>query len=178
TPAANGAGALLPDANSASGYSSSVLVPVAYGRATIGAVANNVVGSYSVTASATGASDESFALTNTRATPSFSNLSAPTIPYGAAATTSIAGNLGTGAPFPTGSVTITLGGVPQTATLQSDGSFAASFDTHALAVTAGGYPISFAYAGDSSYVSATGSSTLTVTPPTLTVTAKPQTKAA
>jgi CSLREA domain-containing protein len=185
TPAANGAGALLPDANSASGYSTSVLVTIArgvgWGTATIAAVANSVVGSYSVTASASGALGyrdapvESFAMTNTRATPSFSKLSAPTITYGAA-TTSIAGKLGTGAPFPTGSVTITLGGVPQTATLNSDGSFAASFDTHALAVTAGGYPISFAYAGDSSYVSATGSSTLTVTPATLTVTANPQTK--
>jgi hypothetical protein len=104
------------------------------------------------------------------ATPSFSNLSAPSITYGAA-TTSIAGTLGTDAPYPTGSVTITLGGVSQPAALQSDGSFAASFDTHALAVTAGGYPISFSYLGDSGYGPATGSSTLTVTPATLTVTA-------
>jgi hypothetical protein len=67
-------------------------------------------------------------------------------------------------------VTITLGGVQQTASLHSDGSFSASFDTHALAVTSGGYPISLAYAGDSNYPSATASSTLTVTPATLTIT--------
>jgi hypothetical protein len=54
--------------------------------------------------------------------------------------------------------------VPQSATLQSDGSFAASFDTHALPVLSGGYTISFAYAGDSGYGPATGASTLTVTP--------------
>jgi sugar lactone lactonase YvrE len=104
-----------------------------------------------------------------QATPSFSNLGAPTTPYGAAPTT-IAGQLGSGAPLPSGSVTITLAGVPQTASLNSDGSFSASFDTHALAVTPGGYPISFAYAGDSNYGSASASSTLTVTPATLTVT--------
>src|SRR5262249_37936162 len=65
-----------------------------------------------------------------QATVAFSNLSAPTITYGTA-TTSIAGQLGTSAPFPTGGVTITLGGVQQTATWHSDGSFSASFDTHA-----------------------------------------------
>jgi hypothetical protein len=147
---------------------------------TLGSVANGVV-NFSFTAN-TGVPrtahltvlGQSIPVTQ-KATPAFSNLSAPTITYGAA-TTSIAGTLGTGAPFPTGSVTITLGGVPQPATLQSDGSFAASFDTHALAVTAGGYPISFSYGGDSGYGPATSSSTLTVTPATLTVTATNQSK--
>jgi predicted outer membrane repeat protein len=71
TPAANGAGALLLNATSASGYSSSALVPVASGTATIGAGPNNVVGSYSVTVSATEGAT-SFALTNTG--PSFASL--------------------------------------------------------------------------------------------------------
>jgi hypothetical protein len=65
---------------------------------------------------------------------------------------------------------ITLNGVQQTATLNSNGSFSASFDTHALAVTSGGYTISFTYAGDSNDGSATASSTLTVTPAPLTIT--------
>jgi hypothetical protein len=104
-----------------------------------------------------------------QATPAFSNLSAPAVTYGAA-TTSIAGRLGTGAPLPTGSVTISLGDMQQTATVQSDGRFAASFDTHALPVRPGGYPIGFAYAGDRDYGSASASSTLTVTPATLTIT--------
>jgi sugar lactone lactonase YvrE len=103
-----------------------------------------------------------------QATPAFS-LSAPTTTYGSA-TTTISGQLGTSAPFPTGSVTITLDGVQKTATLNSDGRFSASFDTHALAVSPGGYSIGFAYAGDSGYGSASASSTLTVTPATLTVT--------
>jgi hypothetical protein len=111
-----------------------------------------------------------------QATPSFSNLSAPTITYGTA-TTGIGGTLGTGAPFPTGSVTITLGGVPQQATLHSDGSFSASFDTHALAVSAGGYAISFAYTGDSGYGPATGSSTLTVTRANAVIVVTPYTSA-
>src|SRR5262249_40707028 len=42
-------------------------------------------------------------------TPSFSHLSAPTITYGEA-TTTISGDLGAGAPFPTGDVAITLDG--------------------------------------------------------------------
>ena len=102
-------------------------------------------------------------------TPLFSNLSAPTVTYGTA-TTTISGQLGTAAQFPTGSVTITLGGVQQTATLNSTSGFSASFDTQVLAVTSGGYTISLAYAGDSNYTSATGSSTLTVTPAALTIT--------
>jgi hypothetical protein len=100
--------------------------------------------------------------------PSFSNLSAPTITYGTA-TTTIFGDLGASAPFPTGDVAITLDGVQQTVTLNSDGSFSASFDTHALAVISGGYTISFSYAGDSTYASATASSTLTVNVATPTV---------
>src|SRR5262249_56311607 len=103
-----------------------------------------------------------------QAMPSFSNLSALTVTYGTA-TTTISGQLGTGAPFPTGSVTITLGGVQETAALNSTGGFSAGFDTHALAVTPGGYAIGFAYAGDSDYTSATGSSPLTVAPPPLTL---------
>jgi hypothetical protein len=103
----------------------------------------------------------------------FSNLSAPTVTYGTA-TTTISGQLGTAAPFPNSSVTITLDGVQQAATLHSDGTFSAGFDTHALAVTPGGYTIGFAYAGDGSYGPASASSTVTVTPATLTATADNQ----
>jgi hypothetical protein len=104
-----------------------------------------------------------------KGTPSFSNLSAPTIPYGTA-TTTISGNLGSSAPFPTGSVSITLNSVTKSATLQSDGSFSTSFDTSALPVQSGGYTISYSYAGDNNYSSATGSSTLTVTKASSTTT--------
>jgi hypothetical protein len=62
---------------------------------------------------------------------------------------------------PSGSVTITINGVSQSATIDSTtGAFSVTFDTSALQV--GTYTISFTYAGDSNFTSATGSSTLKV----------------
>ena len=94
-----------------------------------------------------------------KATPVFSNLSAPTIIV-ATATTTISGTLTAGALVPPGSVSITINGVTQTAAIQADGSFSSTFNTGSLAV--GGYTISFSYAGSANFNSATATSTLKV----------------
>jgi hypothetical protein len=99
-------------------------------------------------------------LTVNKATPVFSKLSAPTITVGTATTTISGILLGNGL-APSGSVTITINGVSQTASINSQtGAFSVTFNTSALQV--GTYTISFTYAGDSNFTSATGSSTLKV----------------
>jgi hypothetical protein len=112
-------------------------------------------------------------------TPSFSNLSAPTITYGAASTT-ISGHLDAnagGQSIPTGeTVQATLNGVGQTATLDSNDDFSATFDTSSLGVSGSPYTIGFSYAGDTNFSPTSGTSTLTVQPAPLTITADNQTK--
>jgi hypothetical protein len=139
---------------------------------------NLAAGTATVTVAAGGQTIVTFVDTvppSSTSTPSFSNLSAPTITYGTS-TTTISGHLGASSPFPTGSVSITINGVTKTPSLASDGSFSTTFDTHALPVTASGYTIAFSYAGDSNYTSATGSSTLTNTRKALFVTANSTSK--
>lgn len=95
-----------------------------------------------------------------KATPVFSNLSSPTIVIGTASTT-ISGTISSGScSTPTGTVSITLNAVVQSAAIQADGSFSSTFATAALVPPS--YTISFSYAGDSNYNSATASSTLRV----------------
>jgi adhesin/invasin len=100
-------------------------------------------------------------LTVSRATPSFSGLSSPTITYGTGSTT-ISGQLNG---VPAGeTVNVTLAGVTQTATIGVNGSFSTTFGASTLAVSATPYSIGFSYAGDTDFTSTTGSSTLTVNP--------------
>ena len=101
---------------------------------------------------------KSVTLTVLKATPVFSNLSAPTIILHTASTT-ISGKLSFGSFIPTGSVSITLNGVTQTAAINSaDGTFSTTFDTSTLAV--GTYTITFSYAGDANFNSTSATSTL------------------
>ena len=94
--------------------------------------------------------DNSKILTVNKATPVFSSLSAPTITYGTTPT-SLGGTIALGAQFPSGNVTITVNGVPQTAPISAvNGSFSFSFATGGL--TVGTYPITYAYAGDSNFI--------------------------
>src|SRR5208337_3868405 len=90
-------------------------------------------------------------LTVNQAAPSFSGLSAPTITYGTASTT-ISGHLDANAgqqAVPAGeTVQVTVNGVNQTATLDSNDDFSTSFDTSALAVAGAAYGIGFAHGGD------------------------------
>src|ERR1019366_6853170 len=95
---------------------------------------NLAAGTTTVTVAAGGQTIVTFVDTvppSSTSTPSFSNLSAPTITYGMS-TTTISGHLGASSPFPTGSVSITINGVTKTPSLASDGSFSTTFDTHAL----------------------------------------------
>jgi hypothetical protein len=106
-------------------------------------------------------------LTVNALTPGFSNLSSPTIVFGAASTT-VSGHLGAnagGQNVPAGEgVSVTLGGVTQTATLDASDNFSATFATGSLAVAGSPYPIDFGYAGDANFLGATGHSTLTLGP--------------
>ena len=60
------------------------------------------------------------------------------------------------------SLTVTLNGVTQNASIQADGSFSSSFATGSLTPVASGYAISYSYAGDTNFNPASGSGTLTV----------------
>jgi hypothetical protein len=96
-----------------------------------------------------------------KATPSFSNLSSPTITYGTA-TTSLSGNINFGSFVPTGSVAITLNSLTQNAAIGAGGNFSSSFATGSLTPVNPPYTISYSYAGDGNFNSASGSGTLTV----------------
>jgi Bacterial Ig-like domain (group 3)/Lamin Tail Domain/Divergent InlB B-repeat domain len=94
-----------------------------------------------------------------KATPSFSNLSSPTVAYGTAST-NLSGKISFGSLIPTTNVAITLHSVTQNAAIQAGGNFSSAFATGSLAP--GTYSIAYNYAGDSNFNSASGSGTLTV----------------
>ncbi len=97
-------------------------------------------------------------------TPTFSNLSPPSITYGTA-TQTISGQLNGngGGSIPQGeTVVVTLNGVPQNATLISSDTFSTTFNTSMLSVSSSPYTISFSYAGDANFTSASTTSNLTV----------------
>ena len=96
-----------------------------------------------------------------KATAAFSDLSSPSIITGTASTT-LSGKITLGTLVPTGSITVTLNGVTQNASIQADGSFSSSFATGSLTPVASGYAISYSYAGDTNFNPASGSGTLTV----------------
>lgn len=103
----------------------------------------------------------SVAIVITKATPSFSNLSSPTITLGATLT-SLGGKISLGSLVPTGSVSITLNGVMQSASIGAAGNFSSSFATGALPAANPPYAIAYSYAGDGNFNPASGSGTLTV----------------
>ena len=94
----------------------------------------------------------------------FSTLSSPSITYGTP-TTTLTGHIGSGTNYPTGStVSITLGSVTQTATVDGSGNFTSTFTTGSLDVASGPYDITYAFARNGSFIAATdGSTELTVT---------------
>jgi hypothetical protein len=95
-------------------------------------------------------------------TPVFSDLSAPSIVYGTTPT-SLGGTLKSGSLIPTGSVSITLNGVIQTAAINGSGNFASSFATASLGTSGSPYTISYVYGGDTNF------NTISDTTNTLTV---------
>ncbi len=88
------------------------------------------------------------------ATPSFSNLSGPTILYGQSPTV-LGGVIKAGLVIPTGSVSITLNGSTSSAPIDpATGSFAASFITGQLGVSGSPYVITYSYAGGGNFTGA------------------------
>ena len=107
--------------------------------------------------------------TVTGSTAVFHALAAPSITYGAAMAT-VSGQIAAGTLIPTGSVSITLNGVTQLASIdQASGNFSAVFTTSTLSVAASPYSISYSYSGNTSFASASSDSTLTVNKAALTV---------
>ncbi|MEO6238242.1 MAG: DNA/RNA non-specific endonuclease, partial [Vicinamibacterales bacterium] len=94
-----------------------------------------------------------------RVAPAFSGIGEPVIEAGTAATT-LSGGITLGALVPSGSVSVTLNGVTQTASIDADGRFAAAFATAALAPAV--YVTTFSYAGDSNFTGATAAGTVTI----------------
>ena len=88
-----------------------------------------------------------------RATPVFSGLSGPTINAGATPTV-LSGTIKSGTLIPSGSVSITLNGVTQSAAITATGTFSSSFATGELTPVGSPYPISYSYAGDTNFTAA------------------------
>lgn len=127
--------------------------------------APTTAGIYTVVASFAGSTDytaasNSVTFTIAKATTSFSNLAAPQIVLGTG-TTTLSGTLTSNTIVPAGqSVSITVNGVTQTATVATDGTFSTSFNTSALGV--GSYVINYSYSGDTNFTAASGNGSLTV----------------
>jgi hypothetical protein len=116
--------------------------------------APTAAGTYSLAATITNANysgSTSGSLVITKVAPAFSNLSAPSINSGVTPT-SLGGTLKSGSLIPTGSVSITLNGVTQSAALDGSGNFTSSFVTSALTTSGSPYSISYVYTGDTNFV--------------------------
>jgi hypothetical protein len=126
---------------------------------------------YAGSGSFSAAPDGTGTLTVNKATPAFSNLTSPTIAYGATPT-SFSGKISAGALIPSGSVSITLNGVTRSAAINSaDGTFSSSFATNLLGVAGSPHSVAYQYTGDLNFNGAAdGSGTLTVNKAPLTVT--------
>jgi hypothetical protein len=151
------------DLGSASITYSSGGAPVNAGSYTAtGSFAGN--GNYNAVEAAT--SPFSAAINIGQAAPSFSNLSGPgTAVQGA--TVTFTGHLGAGSLSPGGeAVSVTLGGITQTATLDAQGDFSVSFSMSGLAVSSTPYAVTYSYGGDQDFnpASDSTSSSLSVTP--------------
>jgi uncharacterized delta-60 repeat protein len=101
-----------------------------------------------------------------KASPVFSNVSAPLVTDGGTAT--LSGILSDGVLAPTGSVSITVNGVTETADIHPDGTFSALFNTTGWGV--GALTIDYAFAGDSYFNDAEATANLDLTYGVLVVT--------
>jgi subtilisin-like proprotein convertase family protein len=115
-----------------------------------------------------------------KATPSFSNLSAPLLSTAETGSVVLGGTIKAGSLVPPGSVTISVnsGAITQPAAINpADGTFSATFDLSTLA--AGSYPIDYSFAGGADYNPAAASTTVEIVsalnPTTTTIDAPPVT---
>jgi hypothetical protein len=140
-------------------YNGSTNAPTAAGTYNVYALISVTDPNYATSGYATGT------MTITKATPTFSNLSAPAINVGAA-TVTVTGHIAAGTVAPGGDdVAVTINGVTVPAAVSNNGNFSATFAAAGLAT--GTYPITFAYLGDAARFTEAGttglaSSTLTV----------------
>lgn len=126
---------------------------------------HSITGTYSADAVHSGNANNA-SLTVQKATPAFSNLTAPlTIAYGTASIT-VSGNLAapTATPPNADSVTVSINGtaVSQTVTL-SGGAFTATLNTASIPASATPYAISYSFAGDSNFNAASDNTSTTLT---------------
>ncbi len=146
--------------------------PAVAGTATFSSLSIDKAGNgYTLAASSTGlAGATSNGFNITTVTPAFTNLSSPSITYGTPSTT-LSGTISSGSLIPSGSVSITLNGVTQTAAINSTtGNFSSSFTTSSLTVTNSPYTITYSYPGDSNFTNVSDTSkSVTVTKATPTV---------
>jgi hypothetical protein len=136
--------------------------------------APSVAGTYAVVAAFVSgnpnyySSSGSGTLVINKATPAFSNLASPTVNFGTA-TVTLSGHIAAGSAAPSGdAVDIMLGGVTQSVSVNSSGSFSTSFNIQGLAP--GTYTITYEYLGDATRFNAAGTGFATGT---LTVQAAP-----
>lgn len=127
---------------------------------TLVAGTHNISAVYGGSATYASSTSATVVVTILKATPVFSNLSAPVIVIGTPST-AIGGTIAFGSLVPTGSVIITVNGVAQSAAILANGTFSSTFLTSGVGI--GPHPIAFSYAGDANFNSATGASTLIVT---------------
>ncbi len=164
-PVAGGVVTFAPPGSGASAFLGSPTATIGSdGTASTGATADEVQGTYTVTASTAGATAAAgFTLTNTGVLTTFSRLAAPTIVYGTANVT-LGGTILAGSAWPPGSVAITLDGVTQDATIGLGGRFSSVFATAGLGVAGSPYTITYAYAARGKYTADTDTAhALTVT---------------
>ena len=141
------------------------------GVASVIVAANATAGSYTVTASAPGiAGSLDFHLTNTTIPLSFSGVTDQSITYGTPRVT-ITGTLADGSLVPRGeTIAVTVNGIRQSATINSNGSFSTIFNTSSLPVSGSPYTVSCTYTSDGNFTAANAMPTLTVTQATPTIT--------
>ncbi len=129
------------------------------GIASVAVTANSLLGAYTVVASASGVATADFDLTS-GLQPDFTGLTSATTSYGTPFT--LSGTILAGGTVPTGSVSVTVGGVTQRAAIQSSGGFSANFTTTPGA-SAIPYTITYAFAAGGDFLGVTDTSqTLTV----------------
>jgi parallel beta-helix repeat protein len=104
------------------------------------------------------------------AQPVFSALAGPMITYGTPSVT-LSGTVLAGSTAPPGSVSITVGGLTQSAAIQANGDFSSMFNTAGLGVAGSPYTITYTYAATGPFLAATDTThVLTVIPANQTIT--------
>ena len=141
------------------------------GVASVAATANDVIGEYSVTVSASGViTPASFTLSNDYQ-PTFSALNNPTITFGTSSITVI-GSLSANGQVPASdNVSVYLDGAKQTALIEDDGSFSVTFTTALLDAENSPYTLMYDFEPQGLFLGASAMGQLTVSPAPLTITA-------